>query len=139
MAADGSGTDQPWLFLGQGWTWDDKGRWIVTPRAMGNADFMAGRRGDAKRGPWRAHDPIDSAIGAEGWRPHNLPVVIVCPFCSTPQRLEPTLLAIGANQHEHRVTGRVAVGGGVEMVLCCNAGRDRGYVDAALLRKRLGG
>lgn len=122
------------LFLGQGWHWDDAGRWSVTARAANSAEFMRGSRDDAKRRPWRSHDPVAVSEGAEGFLPHNLPIVLVCPYCHTPQRAEPVALDVDPRPHEHRLTTRARVGGGLEQLLCCEGGTMPAYIDAALRR-----
>ena len=87
-----------------GWAEDDGRVWHVTDRARKNADFMAGRRGDARRRPGLPHgtregdehdyvSALDSSLGVEP----ELPIVVVCPHCGTPQRLEPTALGVRSN------------------------------------------
>jgi len=129
-----------WLFLGYGWQWDDAGVWRVTDRAKADRDFMAGRHGDSRRHEMRPHDPLPGTDGAFGFRPHNLPVTIVCPRCGTPQRLDARILDVDPHLHEHKLTNREAEGeprGRLEDLLCCRNGRDRGTNLAALVRDRV--
>jgi hypothetical protein len=128
----------PWLFLGFGWQWDEGNIWRVTDRAHQDADFMAGRKGDARRHEPRPHDPLAASDGAHGFRPHNLPIVIVCPFCGAPQRLMPRLLGVDPHRHEHTLVNRQGLNGSqFERVLCCSGGRDHGTGCAALVRDRM--
>lgn len=128
---------RPWLFVGAGWQWDDAEIWALTKRARANVAFMAGQRGDARRRNWREHDMVGAIEGAEGYLPFNLPIIIVCPTCRTPQRLEPASLGVDANLHQHRPTWSVGVDRDVHSVLCCSEGRLRGYPHAALKDRRL--
>ncbi len=82
---------------------------------------------------------VESGVGAEGWRVHNLPIVACCPHCGTPQWFDPEALGVRPATHEHNSRlGRVGPNGtGVEFVLCCNLGRERGYREGADRSSRL--
>jgi hypothetical protein len=89
---------RPWLFLGEGWVPDERGVWTVTPHARADADFMAGRHGDARRGRYDAKgDTVPDTLGAEGMRPSPLPVSAVCPWCRSIHDLRAE--ALGVDDH----------------------------------------
>ncbi len=140
VAGDGWATEKDviFLFLGFGWQWDDVDVWRVTKRAQANADFMAGRRGDARRHETRPHDPLAVDDGALGFYPFNMPIVAICPYCDTPQRLEPDVLGVGRNEHEHRMTTVAGLPGAADTVQqCCSDGRGRGEAVPRCSRNRV--
>lgn len=123
-----------WLFLGFGWRTDDGRVWRVSDRAKKNADFMAGRRGDARR--HNVGGPLRASEGADGFRPWNLPITAVCPRCETPQRLDPDVLEVDRSPHEHQ-PGRQWTPEGMVSTFCCADGHEFGRPGPALLRYRL--
>jgi hypothetical protein len=109
------------LFIPDGWSIDDRGRWRVQNRARG-----AFRHGlpDARRRTYGLSDPAVQSRGeAQGWLPWNLPLTIICDWCGTPLDADPAVLGVDPHHHEHRLVNVAQVGGEVARELCCNRGR----------------
>jgi hypothetical protein len=105
---EGRWPDEPYLFLADGWHRGDDGTWRVTPRARRRRDFLSGRVHDVRRqGPNLTPTDLDAPRGsARGEIAHYLPSPAVCPFCGTPQLLDPTALGVGSRRFGSPEPGR---------------------------------
>lgn len=112
------------LFLPDGWSVDEAGRWRMQDRAR--SGFRQGLP-DVRRWDYtddRAHRRQGEA---QGWLPWNLPVTIVCDTCRTALDADPEVLQVSPSRHEHSPQ-RVRLSNpdrwGEE--LCCNRGQAPG-------------
>jgi hypothetical protein len=96
MKSDWEEVHQPYLFMAEGWHQGEDGVWRVTQRGLRDRAFLSGRSPDMRRHfrpPLTPDDEI-GLRGVKGREAHHLPSVAICPFCGTPQRLDPGVLSV---------------------------------------------
>lgn len=85
------------LFMAQGWHRRKDGILSVSRRARGNRAFLGGRAPDARRHFHAQLTPMDTSAAPDDVMGHlvvHLPSVAICPFCGTPQQLDPDVLGV---------------------------------------------
>jgi hypothetical protein len=108
--------DEPYLFMAEGWQQGEDGIWRVNQRARQRHGFLSGRVHDVRRHPnpsppnrasSTSPTDMDAPRGsAKGQIAHHLPSLAVCPFCGTPQRLEPAVLGVAPRNFKSMEPGR---------------------------------
>jgi hypothetical protein len=89
--------DPPWLFMAEGWHRRKDGTWCMTPRARRLGAFLSGRATDARRHFHAELTPSDLTAARGDVMGHavtHLPALAICPFCGTPQQLDPQVLGV---------------------------------------------
>lgn|GEM_PF-2034767 len=94
---------EPYLFMAEGWHLGHDGIWRMTPRGLRRRAFLSGRVQDVRR---HAHaaltvEDLDDLGGPKGRIARVLPSVVICPFCGTPQRLDPDVLGVAPRANSH--------------------------------------
>ncbi|MGC8635404.1 MAG: hypothetical protein ACP5VP_12265 [Candidatus Limnocylindrales bacterium] len=109
--------DPPYLFLSDAWHRGRDGIWRVTAHARRSRGFLGGRTGTSTRhgvahmeatlGANMTPTDLEAAPGqVRGEVAHHLPSPAVCPFCGTPQWLDPAVLGVDPKDWQNMEPGR---------------------------------